>query len=304
MEELFSKYSLTQAKAISYIIFGCALIAIGPFFVEFSGVEAITSSFYRLFIGAIAFLLIAALRKEKLPQCNLLWLYCSAGLMTTLDLVTCNQSILYIGSGLSTVLSNLEVIFLIMLGFLLYKETLPPLFFLPCVLLLFGVYCLLRPYYENTSSTQYLGIIYALTASLIYSIYLLLLKKIEQDNPNSSPATTLGIVCFFGTIILGGYMYYTSSATFLLHDRQSALYVFSYSVVSQIFGWWFITNGLSKVSLSMSGLLFLTQPALTFIGDCLFLGRNTHTIQLLGGTVLLSAICLITVIEKRKESIA
>lgn len=304
MAESSSKVILPpQAKALSYIVIGSALISFGPFFVEFSGVDAMTSSFYRLIIGGLSFLLIAAIKKEKFPKPSLLWIYLFAGLMTTLDLVACNQSILYIGSGMSTILSNLEVIFLILLGFIFYSERLPKLFLPLCILIVLGIGCLMQPYFSEMHPRYFWGISYALAASFIYSIYLMLLKMIGKHNPENSPATTLGIVCFFGAVILGLYMKLHPSATFALPDLQSIICVLSYSILSQIFGWWFITTGLNKVSLSISGMLFLTQPAITFIGDCIFLKRNTQPIQLFGGTILLLAVYLTVQSEKRKESV-
>ncbi len=290
MAELFSRLQNlpVNAMAVLYMVLGCVLISFGPFFVEFSNVDAMTSSFYRMFIGAFAFLLIASFRKEEFPKARYLWLYFFAGLMICLDLVTCNQSILYIGSGLSTVLSNLEVIFLLILGLIFFDERLPYAFIRICVLMLVGVCLLMQPYFVEVQPQQVLGIFFALLASFIYSVYLLLLKLIGKYNLSSTPATTLGIVCLFGASILGIYMTFNSNATFYLpNEGHSILCIFAYSVLSQVFGWWFITNGLKYVSLSVSGVIFLTQPALTFILDCLFLGRNRHLIQILGGVVLL-----------------
>lgn len=300
MEELFSKIGFPlKSKAIFYIVLGCIFIAFGPFFVEFSGTEAITSSFYRLVIGAVAFLIIAWLQKEKMPKARYFWLYLLAGLTITFDLVACNQSILYIGSGLSTILSNLEIVFLLIFGFIFFNERLPRAYFQMCLLILLGICCLVQPYFLEIHPDQFLGILFALGASFIYAIYLLLLKVIGKKNSASSPAATLGLVCFWGAIILGAFIAWSPQATFYLpNEWQSIFCILAYSILSQVFGWWFITKGLNEVSLSISGIIFLTQPALTFICDCLFLGRNTHWFQLLGGTILIVTVYLTIKEEK------
>lgn len=295
MAESFFKAEVLplQAKASLYVVLGCILIAVGPFFVEFSGADAMTSSFYRMLIGGVAFLYIAFLRNGKLPGLRFLWLYLLAGLMITLDMVSCNQSILYIGSGLSTVLSNLEIVFLLLIGFIFFKERLPKLYLPMCILILIGITFLLLPYFSEIHPQKILGIVFALAASFIYSFYLTLLKMIGKNNPESTPATTLGVVCILGTVILGSFMAWHPAATFYLPNNwQSISSIVAYSLISQVVGWWFITKGLDHVSLSISGVLFLTQPALTFLGDCLFLGRNTDWMQLTGGAVLLIAVYL------------
>jgi len=293
--------NLSENKAIAYVIAGTALIAIGPFFVEFSGLSAMGSSFYRMLIGGIAFFLIGMYQKKPLPSIGLLWLYGTAAVTITVDLLLCNQSILYIGSGLATVLSNLEVIFLLLIGVIAFKEKVDKT--LPTTILLIsaGIYLLIKPYLHEMHSHLILGISYALLASFVFSIYLLSLKSISKKSPETSTAVNLGIICILGTVILGAVMYFLPGESFALPASWSGkACVAIYSLMSQVCGWWLISQGLSKLNLSTSGVLFLMQPALTYLGDCLFLGRNTGLFQIAGCAILLATIYK-TVQEKEKR---
>ncbi|MBA2729009.1 MAG: DMT family transporter [Parachlamydiaceae bacterium] len=292
-------------KALAYVATGMVLIAIGPFFVEFSGLEAMGSSFYRMLIGGIAFLLIGKYQKESLPPKRLLWLYGSAALMITLDLLLCNQSILFIGAGLSTVLSNLEVIFLTLIGGIVYKEKVGQTLLTTSILILIGMFFLLQPYLHDMHPHFVLGVTYAIFASFVFSIYLLILKSISRKSPEISSVANLGVICIFGAAILGALMACLPGATFALPaSKFGIMSIVMYSLISQVFGWWLISQGIRNLNLSTSGVLFLLQPALTFLGDCLYLGRNTGIFQIVGCLVLLATIYKTIKEEERRKATA
>lgn len=307
MGELFYNPVLktTSTKPIACLAIGTSLIAIGPFFVEFSGLAAIESSFYRVLIGGIAFLIIGLIRNEKLPNFRFAWLYMAAAIMIAIDLFLCNQSILYIGSGLATVLSNLEVIFLLMIGALFFKEKINRSFPITCLCICAGIYFLIQPNLSEMHKNLIVGVSCALFASFVFSLYLLILKSISNYTPNTSTATNLGVICFFATIIIGIVIAYTPQATFALPVSWSGIMcVVMYGLISQVAGWWLISEGLKQLNLSTSGVLFLLQPTITYLGDCIFLGRNTGTLQILGCFILLTMVYISIVNEEKRKSIA
>ena len=65
-----------------------------------------------------------------------------------------------------------------------------------------------------------------------------------------------------------------------------------YGVFCQGFGWYMIAKGLPKLPASQAGLIILTQPALSFVWDVLFLGRPTSMLGYCGAVLVLAAICL------------
>lgn len=289
-------------EAVGYVTAGNIFISIGPFFVEFSGLDAVGNTFYRMFIGGIAFLLIAAFRKEPLPNKRFLWVYGLAAIAIVVDLLLYNQSILYIGSGLSTVLSNLEVVFLILIGAAVYKEKLGQTFVITSFLIIAGVLLLIEPYLHMMHTHIFLGIAFALFASFTFSIYLLLLRIIEKKTPETSSASNLGIICMLGTIILGILIAYLPEASFSLPKNWSGIFcVLIYSFISQVCGWWLVSKGIGKLNLATSGVLFLLQPALTFLCDCLIFGRNTGVFQIVGCLVLLASIYKTMSDEERRK---
>lgn len=279
-----------RTQAILAMLIGSALIGLGPFFVEFSTVGAETNTFYRLLVGAIFFMAYSFVRKELKIDLDFLMLSILAGGLLVLDLLLWNQSVLYIGAGLSTVLSNVEIVFLILIGRTFFAEK--PL---ANASLLFGfiaiaICALLYPVLSMLTWKRSFGIILALCASLSYALYLFSLKYISQKFPNQTSTNMLSIACLTGCILLGMIILNRDIKIFYLPSWHSAICIFANSILSQVVGWWFISKGITRLSLSLSGLLLLLQPALTFSLDSLFLSRNTHWLQIAGCLCLLTSV--------------
>ncbi len=300
MTELSS--SQLQFRSAASVVMGSSLISLSPFFVEFSNLTAVANSFYRMGIGGLVLLCIAFFRKEKRLTGYSLLRCLLAAFVISLDLIVWNMSVLYIGSGLSTVLANLEIVFLVLIGTLFFGERLPPSFFKMTALMAVGVCCLIYPYFTEIRMENTLGIICGLTASFIYSIYFFLLKMIRASNPAITTTSMLASICLSGAAVLGCYMFFAPSETFAIPSLKSFGFLVGNGILSQVFGWVLITQGMQRISLSLSGILMITQPALTFIIDCLFLGRNTLWLQIAGCALLLGAVYRATREQNQKEA--
>lgn len=279
-----------QTQAVLAMLIGSALIGVGPFFVEFSTVSAETNTFYRLLVGAIFFLIYSFVKRELKIDLGFLALSTLAGGLLVLDLLLWNQSVLYIGSGLSTVLSNVEIVFLILIGKVVFSEKAlaNPSFLFGCIVI--AICSLLYPALPTLSWKSAFGIVLALCASLSYAFYLFSIKYISQKFPEQTSTGMLAVACLTGCILLAVIILSRDVKMFSLSSWHSIVCVFANSVFSQIVGWWFISKGITRLSLSLSGLLLLLQPALTFSLDSLFLSRNTHWLQITGCFFLLASV--------------
>ncbi len=296
-ERFFKMIAVQNRRAIGCVLIGSVFISIGPFFVEFANVSAVTSAFYRMLIGGIAFFLIAVYRQERLLN---KWIFLPALFAAAIlasDLTMCNMSILYIGSGISTVLSNLEVVFLALIGFFFFQEKIPPLFGVMSCCLGIGVIFLCYIHIFEGDLHSVLGIILALGASMIYSVYLTLLKIIGIRYQTVPSTIRLSVICLLGATLLGVWMVTQKPIEFVISDWRGVACIFSNSIISQVLGWWFIAEGIGSLSLALTGGLMLTQPALTYFFDGLFLKRNISWFQICGCVLLLFTIYNIT---KRK----
>jgi len=277
-------------RSVFAMLLGSSLIALGPFFVEFSLVSAETNTFYRLLLGALFFISFTFFKKELTVNPKFLAISALGGSLLVLDLFLWNQSVLYLGAGLSTVLSNIEIFFLVFIGKIYFSEKTPAKFFILCIFIAIGIGALLFPIIPELTWTSLVGIILALGASFSYALYLFSIKYISKKFPEQTSTGTLAVICLTGCLLLGGIIFTHDIKMFIIPSWHSIICILANSVLSQIIAWWFISKAIVRLSLSLSGLLLLMQPALTFFLDCLFLSRNTHWLQLTGSICLLGSV--------------
>lgn len=282
------------------MIIGSVFIATGPFLIEFTTLNPVTATFYRMLIGGIILSFCTFLKKEAFPQGKAIFFCCIAGLFLALDLVVWNQSVRLIGSGVSTVLANLEVIFLGIIGHLFLNQKISKVFIGICGLVLIGSGCLLYPYLLSLTTHSILGVSYSLAGSLFFSFYLLILQKIRNQFPELSSFSCLSYICLFGSLILAFFMLIIKTQTFEINSLQSFYFVLANSLLSQVLGGFLILRSINQLPIALSGVLLLTQPALTFIFDCIFIGRNTQFLQLFGCFIILSAVYIAAAKEQEK----
>ncbi len=63
-----------------------------------------------------------------------------------------------------------------------------------------------------------------------------------------------------------------------------------YALVAQVVGWVLISRALPNVEVSRAGLILLFQPSLAFVWDVLFFNRETAATEVIGVTLVLTAI--------------
>ena len=102
---------------------GATLISFSPVFVNLVSVSPTTSGFYRVLIGGTALMLFLVLTGRRLDFRAGVWrALLGTVVFFSLDLWFWHRSILYIGPGLSTLLANLQVFFMMLAGVLLLGQ--------------------------------------------------------------------------------------------------------------------------------------------------------------------------------------
>ena len=102
---------------------GAIMISFSPVWVRLVDVSPTTSGFYRVFIGGVALslFLIATGRRLDLSR-RARWILAGSAVFFALDLWFWHRSINYVGPGLSTLLANFQVFFMILAGVILLGQ--------------------------------------------------------------------------------------------------------------------------------------------------------------------------------------
>jgi len=283
---------LTRTRPILEVLSGAFMISFSAVWVMLADVPPLTSAFYRVLFGFV-FLFAAALINGELRRARfreiLPYAFCS--LAFALDLYFWHTSILYIGPGLATILGNFQVFLMALWGALFFREKLTFQFILSLPLAIFGLMMVVGLNYDALSSDYRTGILFGLLTALSYTVFLLLLRQIQSTKNTGLRFTPLMYVSLFSALFLG-MMLRASGTSFVIPTVSGTFALIALGLFSQAIGWIFIATAMPKIRTSLTGLILLLQPSLSFLWDVLFFSRPTTMLQWLGVATTLTAIYL------------
>lgn len=271
----------------------CAVtISFSSVFVKISHVPSIVSAFYRVGFGSV-FLIIACLIgkefKKRSIKNNFLAILC--GILFALDLWCWHTSIHYVGPGLATILANSQVFVLSIVGFLVFKEKIGLKFVISLPLAFLGLFMIIGMNLGKLSPEYRMGIFLGFATAVFYSLFLLLLRKIQSDKTDFSLFYYLMLLSVSSAVFLG-IKIHLSGISFMIPDFSSLLALLCLGFFIQTLAWMVISNCLPKVRASHAGLILLLQPALSFVWDVALFNRQTDAMGWAGVCVVLFAIYL------------
>ena len=279
-------------RPVVMVLAGAFMISFSSVWVALADVAPATSAFYRVFFGSI-FLFIAALATGEIRRIGrpapLPYLLC--GLAFALDLFCWHQSIRGVGPGLATILGNFQVFLMAFCGFMLFGEKLTYRFLFSLPLAICGLLLVVGWNWQTLSPGYRAGLLFGLLTAIFYTAYLLSLLRIQARRESSTRFIPLLLVSCFSSLFLGADVLLTS-ATFRLPTLTSALSLMALGLFSQTVGWILIATAMPRIPASLTGLVLLLQPSLSFLWDVLFFSRPTSATSWLGVTITLAAIYL------------
>lgn len=269
---------------------GAVMISFSGVWIKISHVTPIASAFYRVFLGGLFLVIAAVIRRE------IKWLGSRhavaafvCGLFFALDLVCYHYSVHFVGPGLGTILPNLQVFILAIIGALFLKERLHFKILIAMPIAFGGLYLVVGPDWKTLGPLYRLGIACGLIAALFYSLFLISLRRLQSQQRGLSIFYVLMLVSLTTAGLVAPGIVLTGD-TFAIPDVQTLWALVALGLFSQCLGWILITNALPNLRASFSGLVLLLQPALAFIWDVLFFQRATSIANWIGVLVVLSAI--------------
>jgi len=209
-----------------------------------------------------------------------------AGVFFGVDLVLWHHAIDLAGAGIATVLGNLQVLFVGLGAFVVFRER-PSgrlLFMLPVVLagvvLISGIIGR-RAYGTNPG----LGVAFGLSASLTYAAYILVLrgKGAGETGRVAGPLFDATVVAAVTAVALGP----VAGGIDLRPSWPSAGWLLLLALTSQIIGWLLITWAMRLLTAVLTATLLLVQPVGSVVLSAAMLGERPSAWQLAGCAIVL-----------------
>lgn len=266
------------------------MISFSGVWVKISDVTPTASAFYRVFLGGLFLVAAAGIRREiRWLGIRHAALGCLCGLFFALDLVCYHYSVHLIGPGLGTILPNLQVFILAILGALFLKEKLHLRTIVSMPVAFGGLWLVVGPDWTTMESHYQAGITLGLTAAIFYSLFLIFLRQLQIQQRGLSIFYVLMLVSFATSALIAPAIPITGD-TFAIPNFQTLAALLALGLFSQCIGWILITSALPDLRTSLSGLILLLQPALAFVWDVLFFQRATGLANWIGVLIVLCGI--------------
>lgn len=281
-----------RLKGTMLLLSGAILISFAPVFVRLISVGPMTTGFYRVSIGGVVLLGMAAFRKERLlPPRPVVMVTVGAGLAFALDLGFWHHSIELVGPGVATILANFQVFVLAAYGILVLGERFSWRYLAGILMAFGGLFLLLGRNWTELSSGYRMGVVLGGLTALAYSVYLLSLRRLQKTMPLQRPLANLAGVTVVSSFFLAVTVYVTDE-TFAIPTVYDGGMLVALALTAQVAGWLAISWGLPHVRASKAGLILLLQPTLAFIWDVLFFARPTSLADGVGASLALGGIYL------------
>lgn len=242
------------------------------------------------------------IKKENIKISEIAFILCPAGIFLFLDVVAWNRSILFVGSGLATLLGNFQVFFVSIFGMLFFKEKLTLKYILSLFMALSGLFLLISNNQFDIDTNFSKGVWLGLVTSFFYALFILVLKRAQSTKSKEEKSSTYSNLFFiyFFTALSFAILMRSSGQSFIINDKVTFLSLFSSGILSSFLGWILISSSIAKVKISIAGLILLLQPVFSYIWEITFFNKVVGKIELLGATIALIAIYIGT-IQKQEQ---
>lgn len=314
-----------NSRAYIILIIGIVFLAFTAPWVKLSNFEPATSVLLRCGLGFLAllpFMIREAKKYGSLSKTGIM-LSLLAGLFLGIDFTAWNYSIYYVGSGIASVLLNMQVIILPALAFLFDREKIPKTYFIVAPIMILGVVMTggifdpVDPSSETGPTTIYgmniatLGTIAGIISGVCYGIYLYTSRKASSGSINvivqpMAYATLAQLIApivwiLFSDIgefnltqgvLVDGALPMNPETT--LGDPITAMnwfWVIVLATLGQAVAWTFVQYGAVRLnSTIVAGLLLLSPISTVAIIAVVMFGEIPSAIQVLGVVLVLGAV--------------
>ncbi len=274
-------------------LLGVLSISFSAIFVRLADVSPSTAAFFRAGYAIPAlFLLWRLVRGQDYRSARDRRVAFASGLFLAMDLALWHQSIRLIGAGLATVLANIQVIFVGLAAWAVYRErpTGLAMFTIPAI---FGGVALMsglgRP--DAYRDDPLGGVIFGIFSGVAYALFLLVFRASNRGlAPSAGPLldATVGVA-------LGSLLASIFDPGFDLGMSWPAQgWLLALALVVQVGGWLFIAAALPRLPALETSVLLLLQPMATVLWGTLIFAEQLSILQWAGVALVLGGIGALT----------
>jgi len=266
---------------------GIVAISFSAIFVRLADVSPTTAGFFRAAYAIPVLVLVHLAGRDRRTRRQRM-LAIGAGLLLGVDLALWHIAIEYIGAGLATVVANVQVVWVGVVAWMIYRERPTTTAFAVVPLVLVGIAMIGGFGTEDAFGDRpLLGSILATGASITYSGFLLLFRASNRSlAPTAGPLLDATAGAALALLIIAPLdSGFSLSITWPAHGWLLAL-----ALVGQVFGWLLIAGALPRLPALETSVMLLIQPAATIVWARILFEEKLSPLQWTGVLIVLAGV--------------
>lgn len=284
-------HATANRHAAPLLVLGCIVFGLGSLIVKFVPVGAYAIAFWRLAVAAVIFWLMGRFFGQKMPKSKkALKLGLLSGAFLGLDLALWHESIYAVGPGISTLLNSLQIFFLSAIGFFFFGERQSRLQVASLFIAIFGVAFIGSPEFGQNHHAVW-GFASGIISGAFLALSMIFIRETHKiERIPLFPMMLLVSLGGMAALILPALIFNTDSL-YPTTWRDAGL-ILVYGAVMQCLAWGLIAYSVPLLSLTLTGLLLLTEPVAALLIDYFWLHKPINALQWTGAVLTLLAIYL------------
>lgn len=276
-----------ETKNILLALVAVAFLATGGIFVKLSALDPINTGFYRVLFSLPLLLPLAYKQLKHLGKKDMVILF-FAGVFLAGDVALWNLSFSYTSVANANLLANLTPFTVVPVTYFLFKERIPKFFLVGAVITVIGLFILLSGK-ADPSGAGYFGDFLSFCASFFYAGFLLICYRL-RDRMESSVIMLVSGCGSAVTLLLTAY----AVEGFQVPSGVSQLWpLLGLTLCLQVIGHNLLAHCQGKLSVNLSSVLCLSQPAIASLYSLLVFAERISAVEILGIVVVMAGVYLV-----------
>ncbi len=202
------------------------------------------------------------------------------------------RSIFDVGAGAATVLINVQVLVLPLLGLVIDRERPTRRFVLACPVMILGI-VLISGVLEkgNTAPHAVLGTVFGVMAGVAYALYLYLTRQQARAEPGHTVAP-LAVATASAAATSVALSPLSSGIPLASISPPSWLAMIGLAVLGQVFAWILVNSGSPHLPANQTAALLLTQPVAAVLLSLIVLAEVPSALEVSGIALVLLAVAV------------
>ena len=276
-----------QTKFILLELIAVCFCASSGVFVRYSALGPVNTAFYRMFFALPMLFLLAGKELWKTPARDIPKLLL-AGVFFAADIILFNLSITKTSIANTNLFTNLTIFTVVPVSVLVLKEKMPKHLITGAAISLAGVVLLVLGKAEPSASS-YAGDLLACGASVFYGLYLLVSYRLREQYSGN----VITFFCLISCLVIMPLYILPVEGFQIPHGFHELWPLLGLAVCLQVFGHNLMAYCQGKVSVNLSSVICLTQPAVAALYSLAFFGERLTLMEIGGICVVVLGVYIV-----------